>query len=120
MKSIRLVLSLSLLGVACAALAQSTAAAPVNAAPASKDEASKALHNRALAATCANCHGTEGAAAPGSAVPGLAGMSRVQMQAALKAFRDGSRPATVMHQLSKGLTDQQIDDISAYYALAKR
>jgi cytochrome subunit of sulfide dehydrogenase len=82
--------------------------------------ASKDLHTRALAATCANCHGTEGNAAPGSAVPGLAGMNKVQMQTALKAFRDGTRPATVMHQLTKGYTEQQIDAISSYYAAAKR
>jgi cytochrome subunit of sulfide dehydrogenase len=112
MRSISWVISWGLLGsvgFASTALAQTA-----------NGSASKDLHTRALAATCANCHGTEGNAAPGSAVPGLAGMNKVQMQTALKAFRDGTRPATVMHQLTKGFTEQQIDDISSYYAAAKR
>jgi sulfide dehydrogenase cytochrome subunit len=38
----------------------------------------------------------------------------------MKAFKDGTRPATVMHQLTKGLTDAQIDSVAAYYANLKR
>ena len=34
------------------------------------------LDVRALAANCAACHGTDGRAAPGSTVPGLAGLPR--------------------------------------------
>ena len=48
----------------------SLAAAPVLAQDAAR------LHQRALAATCANCHGTDGRTAPGSAVPSLAGMPK--------------------------------------------
>jgi sulfide dehydrogenase cytochrome subunit len=78
------------------------------------------LHNRATAAMCANCHGTEGRTVDGSVVPALAGMPKDYMVRQMKAFKDGSRPATVMHQLTKGLTDQQIDTISTYYASLKR
>ena len=73
--------------------------------------AQDALLARNLAATCANCHGSEGRAVPGSSVPSIAGLPRDYMVAQMKAFKDGSRPATVMHQLTKGLTDQQIDEI---------
>jgi cytochrome c553 len=38
----------------------------------------------------------------------------------MKAFKDGTRPATVMHQLTKGLTDAQIESIASYYASNKR
>ena len=38
----------------------------------------------------------------------------------MKAFKDGTRPATVMHQLSKGITDEQIDRIADYFAATKR
>lgn len=78
------------------------------------------LHQRALAAMCANCHGTEGRATDGSAIPSLAGMPREYMVAQMKAFREGTRPATVMHQLTKGLTDQQIETVSTYFSSLKR
>ncbi len=78
------------------------------------------LHQRALAATCANCHGTEGRTTEGSAIPSLAGMPREYMVAQMKAFREGTRPATVMHQLTKGLTDQQIETVSTYFSTLKR
>ena len=38
----------------------------------------------------------------------------------MKAFKEGTRPATVMHQLSKGITDEQIDRIADYFAATKR
>jgi cytochrome c553 len=79
-----------------------------------------ALHARGLAATCANCHGTEGRTTEGSAIPSLVGMPRDYMIMQVKAFKDGSRPATVMHQLSKGFTDQQIETVATYFASLKR
>jgi sulfide dehydrogenase cytochrome subunit len=78
------------------------------------------LHNRATAAMCANCHGTDGRTVDGSAIPALVGMPKEYMVRQMKSFKDGSRPATVMHQITKGLTDQQIDTISTYYASLKR
>ena len=78
------------------------------------------LHNRATAAMCANCHGTDGRTTDGSAIPSLVGMPKDYMVLQMKAFKDGSRPATVMHQITKGLTDAQIDTIANYYAATKR
>jgi len=78
-----------------------------------------ALHQSALAATCANCHGPEGRVTPGSAVPSLAGMPSTYIVTQMKAFKDGSRPATVMHQISKGYTDAQIQSVSDYFASLK-
>jgi sulfide dehydrogenase cytochrome subunit len=74
------------------------------------------LATRALAATCANCHGTDGRPVAGEAMPRLAGQPREALAAALRAFRDGSRPATVMHQLAKGYSSEEIDALAAYFA----
>lgn len=78
------------------------------------------LYQRATAASCANCHGTDGRTTEKSAIPALAGMPKDYMVLQLKAFKDGSRPATVMHQISKGLTDAQIHSVSTYFASLKR
>ena len=74
---------------------------------------------RALAATCANCHGTDGRSAT-KEVPALAGLPKEHIASQMKAFKDGSRPATVMHQLAKGYTDAQIDAIATYLSAQKR
>lgn len=72
---------------------------------------------RNLAATCANCHGTDGRSAGGMAV--LAGEPKDKLLASLKAFRSGEKPATIMHQISKGYTDEQLDLIAGYFAAIK-
>ena len=78
------------------------------------------LNVRSLAATCASCHGTEGRPVSGSALAPLAGMPREAMLAQFKAFKDGSRPATVMHQLAKGYTDAQVEAMATYFSTLKR
>ena len=69
---------------------------------------------RNLAATCANCHGTAGQAR-GESV-GLAGMPAEKLTASFADFKSGSRPATIMHQIAKGYTDDQVKLIAAYFA----
>ncbi len=76
----------------------------------------EALYLKSLAATCAACHGTNGAAVSGSSVPPLAGMPRDYMVTQMKAFKAGTRPATIMHQLAKGYSDAQIEQIAGYFA----
>jgi cytochrome c553 len=83
-------------------------------------QSAEALYQRATAATCANCHGTDGRTVEGSAIPALAGMPKEYMVLQMKAFKDGTRPASVMHQLTKGYTDAQINSIANYYASLKR
>ena len=86
-----------------------------------QDNAAKdALYVKSLAATCANCHGTNGKAVEGSAVVTLAGMPADYITAQMQAFKSGARPATIMHQLSKGYSDAQIVQISAYFAAQKK
>jgi cytochrome c553 len=83
-------------------------------------DAAGALHQRADAATCANCHGTAGQAVAGSANASLAGRSKDDLVTQMKAFKSGARPATVMHQLAKGYSDAQIEVIAAYFAAQKK
>lgn len=82
-------------------------------------QTAQALQLRSLAATCATCHGTEGKAVAGAAMPPLAGLPKDHIVAQMQAFRDGKRPATVMHQLAKGYTNEQIDALAAYFASRK-
>ena len=73
---------------------------------------------RSWAAGCANCHGTNGQAQPGLA--SLAGASKDETVQKMKEFKSGARPATLMHQLAKGYTDEQIEAIAAYFAAQKK
>jgi len=69
---------------------------------------------RNLAAACANCHGTNGASQQG--MPNLAGQQRAYLVQQMQDFRAGKRPATIMHQIAKGYTDEQIDALAAYFS----
>jgi cytochrome subunit of sulfide dehydrogenase len=74
---------------------------------------------RNLASACGICHGTSGQAATKDVIP-LAGLPREHIATQMRAFRDGTRPATVMHQIAKGYTDAQIDAMAAWFAAQKR
>jgi cytochrome c553 len=87
--------------------AQAPAAAPI-------DERAAAY----LASNCANCHGTQGKAV--GAMPSLAGQPAATIAEQMRAFRDGKRPATIMHQLSKGYSDAQIDAIAEHFSKQPR
>lgn len=75
---------------------------------------------RAMAANCAACHGTGGRPAPGATVPGLAGREPGDIQGAMIQFREGKRPATVMHQIAKGFTDAEITAMADYFSKLPR
>jgi cytochrome c553 len=75
---------------------------------------------RNLAAACAICHGTQGKPAAGAPLIPLAGLPRDHIATQMRAFRDGKRPATVMHQIAKGYADAQIEAIAAWYAAQER
>jgi cytochrome subunit of sulfide dehydrogenase len=74
---------------------------------------------RNLAAGCAICHGTEGRPVTRDVLP-LAGMPREHFVQQMRAFREGQRPATVMHQIAKGYSDTQIEAMAAWFAAQKR
>ncbi len=76
------------------------------------------LQVRSWAAGCANCHGTNGRAEPGN--ESLAGANKDEMVKKMLDFKAGRKPATIMHQLSKGYTDAQIVAIAGYFAAQKK
>jgi cytochrome subunit of sulfide dehydrogenase len=106
---IKLNLTLTALLMCMGALAQT----PAPAAPGAASTVATSTNPAYLAANCANCHGTKGNA---QGMPSLAGLKADYIGAQMRAFRDGKRPATIMHQLSKGYTDAQIDLIAGYFA----
>ena len=67
---------------------------------------------RDLAATCTHCHGTDGR----SANIALAGVAKGEIVQKMKEFKAGSRQATLMHQLAKGYTEQQVEMIAEYFS----
>ena len=71
---------------------------------------------RNLAATCANCHGTNGQAVPDGAMARLVGLSKADLLQRLNEYRNGQRPGTIMHQIAKGYTEAQLELIAGYYA----
>lgn len=84
--------------------------------PASADGDSAENIARNLAATCANCHGTDGHGQSGSAMPVLAGVAKEKTLVILREFRAGARPATIMHQITRGYGDAQLELVAAWFA----
>lgn len=100
---------------ACAAAVTAAVAGALAAWPAAAQDSQAAqLLARNLAATCANCHGTNGQAR-GDMKP-LAGLSADKIIAAVADYKSGAQPATIMHQIAKGYTDEQIRLVAAYFA----
>jgi cytochrome c553 len=85
-----------------------------------------AQENKAAAATsdapvsmCIGCHAIPGYQASFPLVyrvPKIGGQSPQYIEAALKAYRQGARNHPSMTAIAKGLTDQQIAALAAYYA----
>lgn len=76
------------------------------------------LQVRSWAAACANCHGTAGIAQPG--MESLAGVPRDELAKKMLDFKTGRKPATIMHQLTKGYSDEQLSELAAYFAALKK
>jgi cytochrome c553 len=72
---------------------------------------------RFMAANCAYCHGTDGRSS--GAIPSLAGLEVNYFVEQMKAFRDGSRPATVMAKHANGYTDAEYEAVAKYFAAIK-
>ncbi|MFO1325624.1 MAG: c-type cytochrome [Burkholderiales bacterium] len=72
---------------------------------------------RNIAAACANCHGTNGASQGG--MPSLAGQSKADLVRKMQDFKAGRAQGTIMPQLAKGYTDEQIDAMSGWFAAQK-
>jgi cytochrome c553 len=72
---------------------------------------------------CIGCHSIPGYQASFPQVykvPKIGGQSPQYIEAALKAYRQGERSHPTMTGVAKGLTDQQIAAVAAYYAARGR
>lgn len=76
------------------------------------------LQVRSMAASCSACHGTHGVAQQG--MESLAGQKKEDLLKKMQDFKSGKKPATLMHQLSKGYSDEQMDQLASYFAVVKK
>jgi cytochrome c553 len=66
-------------------------------------------------ALCTTCHGQRGIGLLPD-TPHLAGQPAIYLSAQLKAFRSGARRHEVMQVIAKGLADEDIEQLAAWYA----
>ncbi len=67
------------------------------------------------AALCTACHGSNGIAVIDT-YPNLAGQNAAYLELSLRAYRDGSRRNPLMSPVARGLSEQDIADLAAYFA----
>jgi sulfide dehydrogenase cytochrome subunit len=67
---------------------------------------------------CAGCHGTNGASA-GLTMPTLASHSKASIVDAMKKFKSGERPSTVMGRLAKGYSDADFAAMGDFFSRQK-
>jgi cytochrome c553 len=65
---------------------------------------------------CTACHGTDGNASADQQYPRLAGQYDDYIARALHEYQNGDRKNPIMAGMAKPLSDQDIDDIAAYFA----
>jgi|TARA_B110000503_G_C7083461_1_gene386181 cytochrome c553 len=67
------------------------------------------------AIVCAGCHGAAGISA-NPMWPNLAGQKAGYLAAQIKHFRDGKRINAMMNNMVKTLSDEDADNLAAYYS----
>jgi cytochrome c553 len=108
------------LAAAAATLATGFAVAQQPAPPAFAPSNLSPSGVRSLAANCAACHGTNGRPAAGSTLAGLAGKPKDELLTAMTQFKQGKKPATLMHQLSKGYSDEELAALADHFSKLPR
>jgi cytochrome c553 len=74
----------------------------------------QSLQVKQWAASCSACHGTDGYSEGGMAT--LAGQKKADIIEKMNEYKSGKRVASIMHQLSKGYSAEQIEQIAEYFA----
>jgi cytochrome subunit of sulfide dehydrogenase len=82
------------------------------------DSPENASRTTTLAASCAACHGHQGNSLGGT--PTLAALNKEYFIQRMQGFKNGSLASTVMHHHAKGLTDDEISSLAAYFAALPR
>ena len=90
--------------VSMALLAVSTAVFAAGDADAGKEKSS----------ACTSCHGVDGQGSDPNTK--IAGMSVGKFKAAMQAYKSGERNHAMMQMFAKKLSDQDVDDLAAYYS----
>lgn len=97
-------------------------AAAIVVLPVSVQAAGDVEAGKVKSATCAACHGADGIAKIPT-YPNLAGQNEAYLVNALKAYKNKQRQggqATIMQGMATNLSDQDIEDLAAYYAAMER
>lgn len=69
-----------------------------------------------LAMNCAICHGPDGRPAAGSGIPALAGRPERDVLESMRQFKEGSRAGTLMSQIAKGYSDDEIVALARHFS----
>jgi cytochrome c553 len=77
--------------------------------------AGDAASGQSKAAACGACHGANGIST-NDAWPSLAGQKQAYLATQLKAYREGTRTDALMSPMAKPLSDQDIQDLAAYFS----
>ena len=109
-----------LAGLALVAMAAAHAQQPAPPAPnfAAPNLSPKGVQS--MAAACSMCHGTAGRTVANSPVAALAGRPRDEIVQSMAQFKAGTRPATIMHQISRGYSDAEVAALADYFARQPR
>jgi cytochrome c553 len=70
---------------------------------------------QAKSTTCVACHGVDGNSV-NPEWPNLAGQHPAYLVKQLRAFREGQRENVLMSPMAMGLSDQDIEDLAAYFS----
>ena len=73
------------------------------------------IDGKEKAVACAGCHGVNGISR-NPVWPNLAGQKAGYLSLQMKNFRDGKRVNSIMNTISKSLTDEDINNLAAYYS----
>ena len=73
---------------------------------------------KAKSTICAGCHGMDGHSS-NDLWPNLASQKKGYLVAQIKAFRDGDRTNVIMAPMVTSLSDQDVEDLAAYYSKLK-
>ena len=66
------------------------------------------------ASSCTGCHATK--KIPDSVIPRIAGRKAADIVTAMREYRSGAWPSSVMGRIAKSFDDPQIDAIAAWFA----
>jgi cytochrome c553 len=99
--------ALKVFGLGCASALMSLGATTY-----ANEISAERVYHMSLAATCANCHGTNGVSVAGQDMPKIDELTHEQIATTLRQYKSGEKSGTIMPQIAKGYTEEQIDIIA--------